>query len=660
MYSAHIDEISVAREQPLHRSRTFLPHISPAQESALGKPFGFAEVAVPRTPQVDELLAGIEAELEHLYGSGTLRPGETPEVFFEHAAKRIADGIQVFVKEHRLRIGRGSITLLFGCVSGTQVFMTGCGEVNAFLIRRPETGAAKAMDIMRGLDDKEGDRLLSHLLTGAIGPHDCILFGNNTLLDTVPVADVVRTAETTEAAGVAASVRAQVMAARPTGSVVGLIARLTPVRLTHEAKENRSVRSMVSREEEVARVLAPSGIPGIGSLIGRMKKTVAPVTTKVTRSPFHPHTTSIPHARGSMLERFNALPRKTKLGFIVLFGAGALFLMSLQVNAWIHSANVADAAYAASVAEVRGLKDAAESSFIYDESRARTMITEARIKLNALPQKTKLQKATAASLDADLTAEERRLAHVLSVAPLPVTSLTQPGAVMVERGSTLFLSAGASLMRIDDRGELTNVATLADTPTWMVDDGTTLTIALRNGTLISVDPKTGTAAPLAYEGPQNPRDGGMWNNKLYVLTADGTQIWKLPTTLSGFGRGASWLTTPLPGSGASAIALDGTIFAAVPGDAIRQFEKGNELPFAGTGSDAVDHALRVAVTSKFIYALSASGTVAVWDKGGKLVMQYEIQGANGKPIAFVPDEKQKAIIFVTDNGMVGRFAMTHL
>jgi hypothetical protein len=660
MYSARIEEITVSREQPYQRSRTFVPNVSSAQEVALGRPFGFAEISVPRTPQVDELLAGIEAELERRYATGALRPGETPELFFEHAVKRIADGIQAFIKERRLRLGPDSITLLFGCVAGSQVFMTGCGKVNAFLLRRPETGPVKVVDILRGFDAHDGERLLAHLLTGSIAPQDCLLIGNDMLIETVPVAEVARTAQVTEPAGIAASVRAHVMGARPTGSVVGLIARLVPVHLTPEPKKSRSVNSMLSREEEVARVLAPSGIPSIGALFGRIAKT-APTIEKIRTQKTETRKRSVPaRTRSPFIERFNALSRKNKIIGIVLFCALAAFLVSLQVNAMLNRAHAKDATYTTAVAAIRELRDQADASFIYDEGRARELVAQAHAKLNALPLKTKHEKDTAAQLTAELVTEDQRLAHIVNAAPLPLSTLSGAGAVIVARGTTLYVSSGSTIMSIDDRGATATVATLTDTPHWMVDDGTRLIAWLKNGTLVAIDPKNGAVTTLTYDGPSDPRDGALWNGRLYALTSDGTQVYKLPTTLSGFGRGSTWLTAAIPGNGANAVALDGTLYAAIPGDAVRQFSKGTALPFAASGSDALQGALRLTVTDRFVYLLGADSTIAVWDKTGKLIIQYALQGANGAVRSFVVNEKQKTALFVTDKGMVGRIGLTHL
>ena len=148
----------------------------------------------------------------------------------------------------------------------------------------------------------------------------------------------------------------------------------------------------------------------------------------------------------------------------------------------------------------------------------------------------------------------------------------------------------------------------------------------------------------------------MWGGRLYVLTPDGTQIWKLPPTLTGFGRGSAWLTTSLT-TGASSIAIDGSVYAPVPSDAVRRFDKGTMSPFAASGATANADPVALKLGAADIYLLGADNSIAVWDKTGKLLAQYSIPANEGKITAFAVDETAKTIVFTTDKSVVSEFTL---
>ena len=148
----------------------------------------------------------------------------------------------------------------------------------------------------------------------------------------------------------------------------------------------------------------------------------------------------------------------------------------------------------------------------------------------------------------------------------------------------------------------------------------------------------------------------MWGGRLYVLSADGTQIWKLPPTMTGFGRGAEWLITPMP-VGASAVEINGSVYVPIPHDAVREFAKGKMSPFAAGGATANADPVALTLGASNIYLLGGDNSIAVWDKTGKLLAQYATPGGEGKITSFSVDETAGMIVFATDKGVVSEFTM---
>jgi|GEM_PF-1927258 len=657
-HEPRIDEVVVTRDHALGRARVFLPATPPERTATLGRAFGFAELNLPRTPELDTLLAGVESELERAYRSGTLRPGETAELFFENAVRKVENGMREFAQKRKFRLDPENTNLLFGCLTGDQVFLSTHGRVHAYLIRRAPEKPPRVVDILRGIE--EGDagsgerRLLGSMITGALAPRDSILVMNGTLHDAVPVADFVKHIERTDEAGFSAQLRSLALAARPAGTSVGIILRMAPVRHLIPPTEDVSVKKLLSREEEVARVLRPAGVPELKPLIGRLTKPPEGVG-KRERAPHAP-----PAPRLGPIERFNRLPHRTKIGGIVILALIAILLVGVRIADHRNRTAAIREAYRNAVDGIERRIDDAEASIIFDEVRARELAQEARTALAALPAANARDSELSTALDETLTALERRLEHIFDVTPRGLGTLSGAGAILASRGGRLYASAGAELVRIESDGRMQSIATLAAPPIWSADDGNALLLYLENGTLVSVEPDKGLPRSLAYDGPTGPRGASTWNGNLYVLTSDGRQIWRLPPTLTGFGRGAKWLAEDLTGEGATALAIDGNIYTAIAGDAVRGWSRGRPLPVAASGGSAVSRVRHLTLTDRGIYALGTDGSLSAWNRDGKLLAQYVVPAGNGMVHAVFVDERTKTVTATTDSGTVLVFDLSHL
>jgi hypothetical protein len=132
MHAVRIDEI-LLRRGGIGMSRVIAPNIPSHQENALGRPFGFICVNIPRTPQLETVISETEMAIENAYAHGTLRSGQTPEQFFEETVAKIRTTIAEAIREERVKIDPSLITIALACVSGTDIFMTRHGQAFAYL-----------------------------------------------------------------------------------------------------------------------------------------------------------------------------------------------------------------------------------------------------------------------------------------------------------------------------------------------------------------------------------------------------------------------------------------------------------------------------------------------------------------------------------------------
>ncbi len=649
MTIVRIDEI-LLRRSASGLVRVIAPVIPAHEESALGRPFGFVRVNVPRTPQIDSLVAGLEATVKRAYSRGTLRPGQTPEQFFEETVGKVREAVAGSLAEEHIKIDPSLMTVVLACAAGSNVFITKHGRAEAYLIRRVPGYPTKTIDVFRGLGPDGGGRLLPELIVGTITPDDLLLIATDSLFEAYPIADLVTATDRSEPAAVAARIRSIILSAPGTEAVAGCLMRLAPVRAMFRAQDNPSVSALRSREEEVARTLSPSGIPGLGSFMERLKS-----------KKQKPRKTSLPRQKKApFIERFNGLPKPAKLAAITLLALVAVFIVSLKIVSLANQRQERDGQFAAAVESVKKQIDMAESTLIYDEDRAKMILGEAAAAVAALPGRTKREKEERTALSARLTSAERALQHRYDIAIKTIETQNGPASFILRVGNGWLINSGNDLVLVGDNGSPANLATLPDTPLWAaLGDDNIAYLWLKNNTLVSLaaDPKALPRA-LDYSGPENPRSGAIWNSRLYALSSDGKQVWKLPSTISGFGRGAAWLYQPIAGSGAPSIAIDGAIYAPVPGDAVRKFEKGNMAAFAASGASANADPRSIVLGATSVYLLGGDNTVAAWDKTGKLLAQYALPGDIGKATAFAVDEPGKKIVIVTDKGIMGSFEMS--
>ncbi len=663
MHAVRIDEI-LLRRGGSGLCRVIAPPVPAHQETALGRPFGFICVAVPRTPQIDSMVADAEAVIEHSYSHGTLRPGQTPENFFEETVGKVRQSIATSFSESRIKIDPSLITIALACVSGNEIFLTRHGAAEAYLLRRQPGQPTKSIDVLRGLSEDADGKLLSDLIVGNVSENDLLLVATASLFAISPIADITEATEGSEPAAVAARIRSIILSSPGSNAAVaGCLMRLSPVRAMFRAKENASVADMRTREEDVARTLSPSGLPAVGAFLDRLKpKANSNPARSAAGAKVPPRPLALPKIapRGPsrpLIERFNTMPRAAKLGAIALIALAAVFLVSLKVIANGNAKKERDVQFAASVEAVRKQIALAESTLIYDEARARSVLEEAGEMHKNLPNRNAGEAGAKSDLEKELAAADKRLRHLYEVTPSTIETSEGSANFIVKTASGWLTNSGPNLISLDANGSPTNIATLPAAPAWSaVSDDGTMYLWLKNSTLVSVDTKSRSVPnALDYAGPENPRAGAVWSGRLYVLSSDGTQVWRLPATLTGYGRGTAYLGTALQGKGASSIAIDGSVYLPIAGDAVRKFERGTMSAFAAGGATANADPAAMALGKDAFYLLGNDNTIAAWDKNGKLLAQYLLPAGTGKITSFAVDETAKQIVFATEGGVVSRF-----
>lgn len=318
-------------------------------------------------------------------------------------------------------------------------------------------------------------------------------------------------------------------------------------------------------------------------------------------------------------------------------------------------------------------KNAAEASLIYDDvDQAKTLVSEAIALLETLPQDESIQD--------DVTRLREELNQVLSqirgINEVAAAQLGDIGSATDAAVNAISLS-GDILYAATDKNEILEFNELEQqwkkleftngslSPiTLMTEaDGNFLVVDLAknlgraNTTALTLNPITSGTS-----GIESIEDMTVYNNSLYVLSADAEQIVKLRPQGENYDAGTTWIASANSDlTGAKALGIDGNIYI-LTGTTIAKFSSGKEEAFQLA---VVEPALSGAVdmwtdeTTDYLYVLEPTqGRVVVYKKSGELVTQYFAETfKSGTQI--IAREDQNSIIVATRDQIV-HFAANHL
>ncbi len=232
----------------------------------------------------------------------------------------------------------------------------------------------------------------------------------------------------------------------------------------------------------------------------------------------------------------------------------------------------------------------AQGPLIYgDDTKAKSLLEQARILLNELPDRA--NDPTKSQIQKELDELARQLRHEVAL-PAPTVRITAAaGASAMAASPTTLAVVSPSAVAVFDARDLARkrVPRIIKLPAGLIQNIgsvniTTTTLFIHDGGRVHRVALDGKSPPATVTLPSTI--GGvrtLFNNRLYAVDTSGRQLLKLNATGTTWANPSVWFTDPalrLP-PGVTAIAVDGSVYAATDRDVVK-YHQGKPEPFTTT------------------------------------------------------------------------------
>lgn len=381
--------------------------------------------------------------------------------------------------------------------------------------------------------------------------------------------------------------------------------------------------------------------------------------------------------RASLKERTGAvmkkLPKQSKLIGGIAVIVILLFLGTLAVSK-IKKRKSEDSQTAKTVLlRIEEKKNTAEASLIYDDvDQAKTLVSESIALLETLPEDESIQDDVARLREElnQVLSQIRGINEVATVQLGDISSATSAAVTSVSLSGDILHAATDKneILQYNEleqkwnkleftNGSLSPIALMTESGANFLVVDLAKNLGRADTTALTLNPITSGAT-----GIESIEDISVYNNSLYVLSADAEQIVKMRPQGDGYDAGTTWIASANSDlSDAKAIGIDGNIYI-LTGTTIAKFSSGKEEAFS---LEVIEPALSGAVdmwtdeSTDYLYVLEPTqGRVIVYKKTGDLVTQYYAEAfKSGTKI--IAREDQNSIIVATRD-QVFNFPANHL
>lgn len=678
---------SIATPAPLENTETlsaaFLKHFKDGE----GTIFGIFSV-----PTNAGHLAGMVRERLERWAEKTAPQPALLEAGFEHLVQTVNEECRDAIEQEPTPIEPHSLDIAIGALCGNVLVMTSAGEFRCTFIREEKEQTFHVYDLLRGLRDevRGADKLFGSLVSGEVGVGDTLAL---TLPETIAAVGASEWKEmlATMSPG---EVRGQLMKSLADHPDLGAtlvlrtIKKETPAPMQPKDASIASIEALRRTERNTSTLLRGRGLTTTTSFQDIVKnvtdiilaslqwifdklrqvswktafrsavrtpRAVAATIPHLIRAPrelFKVHTQSghrgswreMPQAatrvRDFGINRFNALPRTSKLLLLLVVVFVVLFLQSIIYLNYHQKVVVERETYAATLADISQLQDEADANIIYqDEEKARALLLEARDRVQTISSNSRTRRRTQSELLAEIEAALASLRHEIKIKPEALT--------LGDAASSLALFAQST----------------PENPMRSITSAEGRTVVLYHDGAMTMQAADGSLAPLAVNLPAGPVDDAelFGGDRLYVWVATAPQIYRLRRQGAGYGSASPWLQngTDAPADTRS-IAIDSAIYMLRANEVIKFFTGAREdwKPYIDPPlADATK--IWTSDEAAGIYILEPSKRrLVVLGKPGNLLAQYIFpEGSDLKDFSVNEAEKQLTIL---DGNTIKTTTLTHL
>ncbi|MBI4426922.1 MAG: hypothetical protein HY569_00330 [Candidatus Magasanikbacteria bacterium] len=372
-------------------------------------------------------------------------------------------------------------------------------------------------------------------------------------------------------------------------------------------------------------------------------------------------------------ESFLQLPLLSKTLLILTIVLAVVFTASIGIFKIKENIQAGRQAYQNQLQAVIDKKNAAEASLVYgDETRALSLLQEAKDAISSLPADNKKQKQEADKLSEQINTSLMKLQKLYSITPELLLDIAgvNPAAQtqrLARLDDNLFAygQEGSSYYQYDLIGKTAasknygNNLRLRAASTPKEQDMIVFIVGDNSAAVYNKETSLLSQKEISF--PVNDvklSDLFIYNRKVYTLDQTNGQIFKHSQTQTGFDKGTTWLKDDsVDLKDAVSLAIDGDMFVLKQNGEILKLVAGRKEEFVISGLEPkLDKPTTIWTYNNLanIYILEPTNKrVVILDKTGKLVGQYtaaEWQNPTGMAV----DEVKKTI-YILDSNKIYKF-----
>lgn len=677
---------SVVTPAPVENPETFSAAFVKNFRDGEGAIFGIFSV-----PASAGYLAGLVRDRIERWAEKTTPTPNLLEAGFEHLVQSINEECRDAIEQESSPIEIQALDIAIGATCGTVLVMTSTGEFRCTFIREEKEQTFHVYDLLRGLREevRGADKLFGSLVSGEVNIGDTLALA---LPETITEIGYKQWKELL-ATLTPGEVRAQLLKSLDMRPALGAttILRITKKEVAAPVRPKdasiASIEALRRTERATSTLLSGRGLPTktsfqgivknvIGVLIGianwitdqlrhiswkklfqgmiRAPRRVAIALPQLVRAPrelFKTQTQSghrkswreIPQATARLrdfgINRFNTLPRTSKLLLLLIVVFVVLFLQSILYLNYRGRVVVEREAYAVTLASISQLQDEADANIIYqDEEKARGLLLDARERTKALSINSRSRRRTQSEVLTEIETSLAALRHEIKIEPGALT----PG----DEKSWLALYAQST----------------PENPIRSITNAEGRTVVLYHDGAMSMQAADGSLAPLAVNLPKEPVDDAelFGGDRLYVWVSAAPQIYRLRRQGASFGSASPWLQNGADApTDTRSISIDGAIYMLRANEVVKFFTGAREdwKPYI---DPPLEDATKIWTSDEAtgIYILEPSKRrVVVLGKPGTLLAQYLFpEGSDLKDFAV---NEAKKILTILDGSSLKQISLSH-
>lgn len=633
----------------------------------------------------DQLIDIVNNEAEH---SRALLSGieHEPVSRFEKVIQNINNAVHRFLTEEATPINWNRINLFILELSEGHMCMAGHGRLMNMFLQKQTDGTFKTYDLFGSLDQQieiNPEKAFSNIICGDFRAGDILIAGSRNferlrhdlrikerLTTLPPVTATHEIKQELERRNAPDDFIATVIACREADAPKQIIEE------PQKETSTSSIEKLLQTESETLRHLAPSIVrkdQKPDSKEFRSQGAVGAVIANVLniiKKPFNKEgkrdVANMVSLRGMHAGFGSFLSRKKKTVFIAIAVGIVLIVIGSLVIKHQRSVSAERAVWNTSYDQIKASVEQADGERHYNEARARTTLTAALKKLDELDASTESRKQAVDQLKKQTEEIRTKLKHLTTIqSPNAIYSLADGlsdgslSSPIIFNGKLVVADrANKKITVINTESRQSKDIKLPEggaAPTSVIAGKSSVIVRLEDGSYLAANIESGETSSMKIGSSdiQSVSDLTSYGGRMYILDAQGQQIWKFASVSGGFGNGSKYLQAASANlSLASSVAIDSNIYVLSKDGSVARFYNGGQDGFSLSQVDPQlqnGNQIWVDTDNPYIAISDAKDKrVILFTKEGQLIGQYTSPVFKG-PTDLVGDPKTKKLYVVDGN-----------